>query len=70
MLRWTILVPLTVKPAHVDLFRPSVFQVLHSPRRIPAAPRRGRARTPRERERPYARWLLVVAVGFTAIVYP
>src|SRR5262249_29767153 len=25
---------------------------------------------PGERRRPYARWLLVVAVGFTAIVYP
>ncbi|HEY2798179.1 MAG TPA: hypothetical protein VGK26_09850 [Thermoanaerobaculia bacterium] len=70
MLRWTILVPLTVKPAGVDLFRPSAFQVFtllsaFLPLLVETALER-----PGERERPYARWLLVVAVGFTAIVYP
>src|SRR5262249_17498198 len=70
MLRWTILVPLTVKPAHVDLSRPDPFQVFtllaaFLPLSVEALLER-----PGERRRPHARWLLVVAVGFTAIVYP
>src|SRR5262249_29956347 len=70
MLRWTILVPLTVKPANVDLFTPSAFQVFtlltaFLPLIVEAALER-----PDGREHPYASWLLVVAVGFTAIVYP
>jgi hypothetical protein len=70
MLRWTILVPLTVKPAHVDLFRPSVFQVFTLLAAFLPLLAEAALERPGERERPYARWLLVVAVGFTAIVYP
>jgi hypothetical protein len=69
MLRWTILVPFTVRPANVNLFNPGLRKILDFvfvflPLSVEAALER-----PGERAIS-SRWLLAVAVGLTAIVYP
>ncbi len=69
ILRWTILVPLTVRPANVNMFHPGFSKVLDlalafTPLSIEAVLER-----PGERAIS-ARWLLLVAVGLAALVYP
>ncbi len=69
MLRWTILVPLTVKPANVDLFRLDAFRIYALLAAFLPLMAEAVFERPGERQ-PSARWLLVVALGFTALVYP
>lgn len=69
MMRWTIWIPFTGRPP-VNLFTADAFEIFvllaaFLPLTIEALLER-----PGERDRPYARWLLVVAVGFTAILFP
>ncbi|HTR03214.1 MAG TPA: hypothetical protein VMN82_08465 [Thermoanaerobaculia bacterium] len=69
ILRWTILVPLTVRPANVNMFYPGFSKVLDlvlafTPLAIEAILERPGERTIS------AQWLLLVAAGLAAIVYP
>jgi hypothetical protein len=69
MLRWTILVPFTVRPENAHLFALTPFRIYT----LVAAflPLIAEAALERRGERDVsAKWLLVVALGFCAVVYP